>query len=123
MASNHHGCKDLLAVIPIWHYVIQLILYNPVVCLSCTQFDLTPPPNSLTIARLVHPCLLSIQRDSIVLGRNSKIKGQEKIAPYNGQIVSFNPTCRSLNVYDLRVQSNPNIFEKTVAKEIFKTRM
>ena len=80
MASNHHGCKDLLAVIPIWHYVIQLILYNPVVCLSCTQFDLTPPPNSLTIARFSTLLSPSIHRDSIVLRRNSKRKGQEKIA-------------------------------------------
>ena len=44
-------CKDLLTVIPIWRYVTLLILYNPFVCLSCTEFDLTPPPNSLTIAR------------------------------------------------------------------------
>ena len=48
---ENKACKDLLTVIPIWRYVTLLILYNPVVCLSCTEFDLTPPPNSLTIAR------------------------------------------------------------------------
>ena len=37
-------CKDLLTVIPIWRYVTLLILYNPVVCLSCTESDLTPLP-------------------------------------------------------------------------------
>ena len=75
-------CKDSLAAIPIWRYVIQLILYNPVACLSCTQFDLTPPPNSLTIARFSTLLSPSIHRDSIVLGRHSKRKGQEKIATY-----------------------------------------
>ena len=34
--------------------------------------------------------------------------------------VSLNPTCGSFNVYDPRVQSNPNISEDGVAREIFK---
>ena len=36
--------KELLAAIPIWRYVIQLTLYNPVASLSCTQFYRTPLP-------------------------------------------------------------------------------
>ena len=73
-------CKDLLTVIPIWRYVILLILYNPVVRLSCIHSILLLHPTVLQLRVLVHSCLLSIHRDSIVLGRHSKRKGQEKIA-------------------------------------------
>ena len=79
------GCKDLLTVISIWRYVILLILYNLVVCLSCTHirfYTSTPIVLPTRFSTLQSP---SIHRDSIVLGRNSKIKGREKIAPYTGE--------------------------------------
>ena len=52
---------------------INLSLASPI-----SIFDLTLHPISLTIARLVHSCLLSIQRDSIVFGRLSKTRRSRK---------------------------------------------
>ena len=42
-------------------------------------------PISLTSHVLVQSCHLSIQRDSIVLGRLSKIQGRERLQPYTPQ--------------------------------------
>ena len=58
-------------------------LYNPVACESCTQFDFTPPPQHSYHARSTSTRLfLSIERDSIVLGRHSKKQGRGESDPY-----------------------------------------
>ena len=37
--------------------------------------------------------------------------------------VNFNPTCKSLNIQYLHVQSTPNIFKKSVVRDMFKMRV
>ena len=58
-------------------------LYNSVACGSCTGFNLTPPPNSLTIARLVHSCLFQYQGIRLYLDVTVSQKGREEIATLN----------------------------------------
>ena len=72
------GCKVSLAAIPLWRYVIQLILHDPVACAFCTRTILHLYRHSLIVIRLVHPVSFQYKRDSIVLGHHSKNKVKKR---------------------------------------------
>ena len=80
MHRNAEGavCKVSLAAIPLWRYVIQLILHDPVACAFCTHTILHLYRHSLIVIRLVHPVSFQYKRDSIVLGRHSKNKVEKR---------------------------------------------
>lgn len=37
--------------------------------------------------------------------------------------INIYPTCVPLSVYDLRVKLNPSAFGRTIAREVYKTRV
>ena len=74
---------------------IKLSLASPV------RHSILLHPISLTIARLLHSCLPSIQRNSIVFGRLIKIQGRERSQPYSlsSNLVRYNPLLVVLMIF------------------------